>query len=122
MPPPQGWECDPHLLYVGECPVRRSNPRSFNASVLLLTYDHDQVQRSWVPADQPQWILDARRQVGLRIRDARVFADLTQEELAHHTGIDRSTIQRIEYGGEIKLSHLLLIARALRVHVTELLD
>lgn len=76
----------------------------------------------WVPADQPQWILDARRQLGLRIRNARMDADMTQEELAHLTGIDRSTIQRIEYGGEIKVSHLLLIARILRVHVTELLE
>lgn len=74
-----------------------------------------------MPADQPQWILDARRQLGLRIRDARLYADLTQEELAHRTGIDRSTIQRIEYGSESKVSHLLLIAQALRVHVTELL-
>ncbi|WP_406328491.1 helix-turn-helix domain-containing protein [Streptomyces sp. NBC_01617] len=48
--------------------------------------------------------------------------DLTQERLAELTGIDRSTIQRIEYGGEAKISHLLLIARELRVHVTYLLS
>lgn len=40
-------------------------------------------------------------------------ADLTQERLAHQTGIDRSTIQRIEGGySDPKISHLLLIARA----------
>lgn len=72
-------------------------------------------------ADQSQWILDARRQIGLRIRDARLHADLTQEELAHHTGIDRSTIQRIEAGGEIKISHLLVIARTLRVQARDLM-
>lgn len=74
-----------------------------------------------MPADQPQWILDARRRVGLRVRDARMYADLTQEKLAHRTGIDRSTIQRIEHGGEMKISHLMLIARELRVHVADLL-
>lgn len=75
-----------------------------------------------MPADQPQWILSARRQVGLRVRDARLYNDLTQEELAHRTGIDRSTIQRIEYGGEMKISHLMLIARELRLHVADLLN
>ncbi|MDI9885878.1 helix-turn-helix transcriptional regulator [Streptomyces sp. HNM0645] len=74
-----------------------------------------------MPADQPQWILDARRQIGLRVRDARMYADLTQEKLAHRTGIDRSTIQRIEAGGEIKVSHLLLIARELRVQSRDLM-
>jgi transcriptional regulator with XRE-family HTH domain len=74
-----------------------------------------------VPADQPQWILDARRQIGLRIRDARLYADLTQEALAHDTGIDRSTIQRIEGGADIKVSQLLLIASHLRVHPRDLI-
>lgn len=74
-----------------------------------------------MPADQPQWILDARRQIGLRVRDARLHADLTQEALAHHTGIDRSTIQRIEGGAEIKVSHLLLIARHLRIQPRDLI-
>lgn len=73
-----------------------------------------------MPADQ-QWVLDARRQIGLRVRDARLYADLTQEELAHHTQIDRSTIQRIEAGAEIKISHLLIIARFLRVQPRDLM-
>lgn len=73
-----------------------------------------------MPADQPDWVLDARRQIGLRIRDARLHADLTQEALAHQTGIDRSTIQRIEGGAEIKVSHLLLIARSLRIQPRDL--
>ncbi|WP_257230921.1 helix-turn-helix domain-containing protein [Streptomyces sp. UH6] len=46
---------------------------------------------------------------------------MTQESLAHATGIDRSTIQRMEAGSEMKLSHLLHVAHALRVHVTDLL-
>ncbi|WP_229889396.1 helix-turn-helix domain-containing protein [Streptomyces mirabilis] len=46
---------------------------------------------------------------------------MTQEILAHASGVDRSTIQRMEGGGEMKLSHLLLVAHALRIHVTDLL-
>ncbi|SDN17400.1 DNA-binding transcriptional regulator, XRE-family HTH domain [Streptomyces wuyuanensis] len=74
-----------------------------------------------MPADQPEWILDSRRRIGLRVRDARMYADLTQERLAHRAGIDRSTVQRIEAGEEMKISHLLLIARELRIHVADLL-
>ncbi|NYV74211.1 helix-turn-helix transcriptional regulator [Streptomyces sp. UH6] len=74
-----------------------------------------------MPADQPQWILDARRAVGDRIRVQRLHRNMTQESLAHATGIDRSTIQRMEAGSEMKLSHLLHVAHALRVHVTDLL-
>lgn len=74
-----------------------------------------------MPPDQPQWILDARRAIGDRVRVQRMHLDMTQERLAETTGIDRSTIQRIEYGEEAKISHLLLIAKDLRVHVRDLL-
>ncbi|WP_265561030.1 helix-turn-helix domain-containing protein [Streptomyces hygroscopicus] len=46
---------------------------------------------------------------------------MTQESLAYASGLDRSTIQRMEAGHEMKLSHLLLVAHALRVHVVDLL-
>ena len=72
------------------------------------------------PADD-QWILDARRAIGDRVRVQRMHLNFTQERLAELTGLDRSTIQRVEYGEESKISHLLLIARELRVHVTYLL-
>ncbi|MFD5795572.1 helix-turn-helix domain-containing protein [Streptomyces diastatochromogenes] len=74
-----------------------------------------------MPADQPQWILDARRAVGDRIRVRRLHMNMTQESLAHESGLDRSTIQRMESGAEMKLSHLLLVAHALRMHVVDLL-
>ncbi|MFI7329714.1 helix-turn-helix domain-containing protein [Streptomyces rubiginosohelvolus] len=48
--------------------------------------------------------------------------DMTQERLAEAAKIDRSTLQRMEYGEESKISHLMLVARALRVHVRDLLD
>jgi transcriptional regulator with XRE-family HTH domain len=72
-------------------------------------------------ADQPQWIIDARRAVGDRIRVRRLHQNMTQESLAHTAGLDRSTIQRMEAGAEMKLSHLLHVAHALRVHVVDLL-
>ncbi|MFE0887948.1 helix-turn-helix domain-containing protein [Streptomyces rochei] len=74
-----------------------------------------------MPAEQPQWVIDARRAVGDRIRVRRLHLNMTQETLAHVSGIDRSTIQRMEAGAEMKLSHLLHVAAALRVHVTDLL-
>ena len=50
------------------------------------------------PADD-QWIRDARRAIGDRVRVQRLHLNFTQERLAELTGLDRSTIQGIEYGG-----------------------
>ena len=73
-------------------------------------------------ADQPSWITPARQALGRRIAAARLDAGLTQERLAERSGIDRSTIQRIELAqNDPRFSHLLLIAHALNLHVTELL-
>ncbi|WP_055693341.1 helix-turn-helix domain-containing protein [Streptomyces prasinopilosus] len=74
-----------------------------------------------MPADLPEWVPAARRATGDRIRVRRLHQNLTQESLAHAAGIDRSTIQRMEAGHEMKLTHLLLVAHALRVHVVDLL-
>lgn len=69
-----------------------------------------------------KWITDAQRAVGDRIRVRRLHLDMTQEHLAELTGIDRSTIQRIEYGAnDARVSHLLRIAKVLRVHAKDLL-
>jgi transcriptional regulator with XRE-family HTH domain len=74
-----------------------------------------------VPADLPEWVPAARRAVGDRIRVRRLHQNMTQESLAHATGVDRSTVQQMEAGQEMKLSHLLVLAHALRVHVVDLL-
>jgi transcriptional regulator with XRE-family HTH domain len=74
-----------------------------------------------VPSDLPDWVPEARRAVGDRIRVRRIQQRMTQESLAYAAGVDRSTIQRMEAGQEMKLSHLLLVAHALRVHVVDLL-
>ncbi|MFJ3283669.1 helix-turn-helix domain-containing protein [Streptomyces sp. NPDC086669] len=74
-----------------------------------------------MPAELPEWVPAARRAVGDRIRVRRIHQNMTQESLAHASGLDRSTIQRMEAGHEMKLSHLLVVAHALRTHVTDLL-
>ena len=72
--------------------------------------------------DQPEWISRAQQALGQRVRDARLYANLTQEQLAHRAEIDRSTIQRIEGGqNDAKISHLLRVARALDVQLRDLL-
>lgn len=74
-----------------------------------------------MPADLPEWVPAARRAVGDRIRVRRLHQNMTQESLAHAAGVDRPTVQRMEAGQEMKLSHLLVVAHALRVHVVDLL-
>lgn len=74
-----------------------------------------------MPADLPEWVPAARRVVGDRIRVRRLHQNMTQESLAHAAGVDRSTVQQMEAGQEMKLSHLLVVAHALRVHVVDLL-
>ncbi|MEU2233180.1 helix-turn-helix domain-containing protein [Streptomyces vietnamensis] len=75
-----------------------------------------------MPSDQPEWIIRAQQALGLRVRDARLYADLTQEQLAERAGIDRSTLQRIERGqNDVKFSHLLRVARALNLPTRDLL-
>ncbi|MCY0928281.1 helix-turn-helix transcriptional regulator [Streptomyces sp. H27-H1] len=70
----------------------------------------------------PQWIQKARIELGNRIRDARLHADLTQEKLAEMAGVDRTTLQNTEAGKtDPKFSQLLRLARALRLPVRDLL-
>ena len=73
-----------------------------------------------MPDDQPQWILIACQQQGDRIREAREYANLTQEKLAEKADLGRSTIQRIEAGDGIKYVHLLRVACALGMPLADL--
>ncbi|MCM2427400.1 helix-turn-helix domain-containing protein [Streptomyces sp. RKAG337] len=69
----------------------------------------------------PGWVLPRRQAIGQRIRSTREHAHLTQEALAGATGLDRSTIIRIEAGSSSTfLDHLLLIAGALGVPLADL--
>ncbi|MGW0905074.1 helix-turn-helix domain-containing protein [Streptomyces sp. NPDC002853] len=74
-----------------------------------------------MPDEQPRWITDALRAIGDRIRIRRLHLNMTQETLSYNTDLGRSTIQRMEAGEEIKMSHLLRVAHELRCHVTDLL-
>ncbi|GAB7540997.1 helix-turn-helix domain-containing protein [Cupriavidus sp. 8B] len=61
-------------------------------------------------------------QLGNAIREVRLRQDLSQEELAHRAGIDRSYMSSVERGGQnLGVMHLLRIATALEVTVAELM-
>lgn len=69
----------------------------------------------------PQHVIERRRRIGKRIRDARLHADLTQERLGELTDMHRNTIVNIELGlYSPRLDSLLLIADAVRVPLSEL--
>ncbi|MFI9465777.1 helix-turn-helix domain-containing protein [Streptomyces xiamenensis] len=70
----------------------------------------------------PEWLRDQRLEVGRRVREARVWANLTQEALAHRLGVERTTIVRIELGiTSPPVDRLLAIARELGVPPSQLL-
>ncbi|MGW1433384.1 helix-turn-helix domain-containing protein [Streptomyces sp. NPDC002431] len=72
--------------------------------------------------DHPPWLDDERRRLGARIRERRMWCNLTQEGLAHLAGISRDTVQRIEHAtNNPRLSDLLRIARALDTPLADLL-
>ena len=62
------------------------------------------------------------RKVGDRVREIRVRRGLSQEELAHRAGLDRSYMSGIERGvRNATVLKLQSVARALKVPVRELL-
>ncbi|WP_443076304.1 helix-turn-helix domain-containing protein [Streptomyces sp. NBC_01716] len=72
--------------------------------------------------DHPPWVLKDRRTVANNVRGRRLDRNLTQEELVHLSGVDRSTLQRLESGNrEVKLSTLSRVAHALGVSMAVLL-
>ncbi|WP_327655684.1 helix-turn-helix domain-containing protein [Streptomyces sp. NBC_00483] len=79
----------------------------------------------WVAArrtPRPDWVVARRVTLGHRIADLRRGAGLSQEQLGNLAGMDRRSIQRYENARrDPGYSDLLLIAQALRVHVTDLL-
>lgn len=70
----------------------------------------------------PDWIIRRRQAIGNRVRATREYANLSQEQLGHRTGITRLTIQRIESGAtDARIGWLLRIAADLGVPLTDLL-
>lgn len=69
----------------------------------------------------PDWVLQRRREVGERIRAARLHASLTQERVALAAEIDRPSVVRIEQGQQSPtLDTLIRLARVIGVPLSEL--
>ena len=67
----------------------------------------------------PDWLY---QEIGRRIRDARLDADLTQETVAHQSGLARTSITNIEMGNQQPTIHALWrIADAVHKSPCELL-
>lgn len=58
--------------------------------------------------------VEVMRQLGARIKDKRLAANLTQAGLATRSGVSTGSIKRFESTGEISLKSLLKIALVLR--------
>lgn len=72
-------------------------------------------------APPPDWVLARRRAVGVRIREARLWRNLTQEKLAELAGLDRPAVNRIEQGhASPLLDSLIVIAEALDAPLADL--
>ena len=70
----------------------------------------------------PDHVLRRRLEVGRRIRDARLWRNLTQEALAELAGLERKAVSRIETGAmSPTVDHLLDLAAAMDVSPRELL-
>ena len=62
------------------------------------------------------------RKVGDRVREIRLERGLSQEDLAHNAGLDRSYMSGVERGlRNVTILKLQAVARALKVRVRELL-
>jgi len=69
----------------------------------------------------PDWVPARRRQIGERLRAARIHANLTQLELGQRIGRDHRTIHRWEYAQRApNLEDLLLLAEAVGVPLADL--
>jgi len=74
------------------------------------------------PRILPPMAEDARILFGRRLRDLRKQAGLSQEALAHESGLDRSYVGGVERGEyNISLLNICLLADALNLQPAELL-
>lgn len=75
-----------------------------------------------VPAADPaQRAAERRQALGAHVRQLRTGLGWTQEELAHQTGFDRKSVNRVENGAySPSLDRIAVLADALGVPVSEL--
>ena len=63
------------------------------------------------------------KKLGEKIRKIRLIKKISQEDLAYSCGLEYSQVNRIELGKvNTSVSHLFLIAKALKVDPKELID
>jgi len=76
-----------------------------------------------MPAVSPRYARDPILiAVGAAIRRARLERELSQEDLAHLAGVDRSYMSSIERGGQnVGVMTLARVARAMHVALAELM-
>ncbi len=66
---------------------------------------------------------DIQRRFGQRVRELRLEKELTQEDLAFESGMDRTYINSIEQGRRnVSLVNIVRIAEALKIEPGELLS
>ncbi|MFH9822993.1 helix-turn-helix domain-containing protein [Streptomyces bobili] len=71
----------------------------------------------------PDWVAAQRRAVGMRIRELRLHANLTQEQVWIRSGVDRASVVRIEQGQQSPtLDTLIRLAAAIGVPLRELVE
>ena len=71
---------------------------------------------------RPDWVRRKQIALGRRIGDLRRAAEISQDQLVDRMGVERRTIQRYENAvTDPRYADLLLLARALGVHITDLL-
>lgn len=56
---------------------------------------------------------DIRQELATRVKERRLFLNITQKTLAEKSGVSQGSIKRFESTGEISLSHLLSLALVL---------
>jgi transcriptional regulator with XRE-family HTH domain len=67
--------------------------------------------------------MDVGRRIGARVREMRTAQGLSQEELAHRAGLDRTYISQVERAVKnVTILSLDRIARALGVSLAELVS
>lgn len=73
-----------------------------------------------LPDDGDTWIADRRRAIGDRIRSAREYQNVTQDQVWLAARVSRYTLQRVEAGHDVRLSTLLRIIRVLGLSLGDL--
>lgn len=64
-----------------------------------------------------------KRKMGMKIKEARKSANLTQAELANVIGINRTTLTNIEKGTQaMRIKHLCAVCKLLKLSANDLLD